>query len=98
MSKLKVLSLFDGMSGGQLALKELGYSYNENNLEYYASEIKPHGIKATQDNFPNTIQIGDVTKVSFKDGVLYTEKGDFNVGEFDLVIGGSPCQIGRAHV
>lgn len=85
---MKVLSLFDGMSCGNLAFKSAGVNISE----YYASEIKPHGIKVTKDNFPNTIQIGDVKKVSFKDGVLYTEKGNFEVGEFDILIGGSPCQ------
>lgn len=92
MKKLKVLSLFDGMSGGQVALEQLGYSSRLNNLEYYASEIKPYGIESTQHNYPETIQLGDVTKVSFKDGVLYSEKGEFKVGQFDMVIGGSPCQ------
>jgi DNA-cytosine methyltransferase len=58
----------------------------------FASEIDKHAIKVTQHNYPNTIQIGDVTKVSYKDGILYTEKGEFNVGKIDLVCGGSPCQ------
>ena len=43
-------------------------------------------------HYPDTIQIGDVTKVRYEDGVLYTEKGNFNVGTVDLLIGGSPCQ------
>lgn len=88
--KIKVLSLFDGMSGGQLALQELGLTPSD--YEYYASEIKPHGIKVTAENFPNTVHIGDVTKVRFEDGVLYTEKGDYTIGRFDIVMGGSPCQ------
>ena len=46
----------------------------------------------TMQHYPNTIQIGDVTKVSYKDGILYTENGEFNVGKIDLLIGGSPCQ------
>lgn len=62
--KLKVLSLFDGMSCGQIALKKLGFT--EDMYEYYASEIDKHAIKVTQHNFPNTIQIGDVTKVKIK--------------------------------
>lgn len=89
MKKLKVLSLFDGMSCGQIALKKLGLTPDQ--YEYYASEIKPHGIKTTQHNFPDTIQIGDVTKVEFRNGVLKTEKGFFVIGEFDILIGGSPC-------
>lgn len=90
MKKLKVLSLFDGMSGGQLALQDLGLTPDQ--YEYYASEIKPHGIKVTKENFPNTIHLGDVTKVRFEEGVLYSENGNFEVGEFDILIGGSPCQ------
>lgn len=84
---ITVLSLFDGGSGGQLALDG-----TINVKSYYASEIKKHAIKVTQNNYPNTIQIGDVTKVSYKNGVLYTEKGEYNVGKIDLLIGGSPCQ------
>lgn len=84
---MNVLSLCDGMSCGQIALKELGINVDG----YYASEIKDIGIKVTKENFPNTIQIGDLTKISYKDGILYTEVGDYNVN-FDLVIFGSPCQ------
>lgn len=58
---------------------------------YFAAEIKSIAIKVTQDNFPNTIQIGDVNKISYHDGTLYTEKGNFKIN-FDLVIFGSPCQ------
>ena len=83
-----VLSLFDGMSCGQLALEKAGIKVEK----YYASEIKKHGIKVTQDNFPNTIQLGDVTKVRYENGILYSENGEFKTGTIDLVIGGSPCQ------
>lgn len=88
--KIKVLSLFDGMSCGQIALDELGIEVEA----YYASEIKPHGIYVSTKNYPNTIHIGDVTKVSYDKatGVLTTENGTFDVGEIDLVMGGSPCQ------
>lgn len=72
-----VLSLFDGMSCGQLALQRAGIAYDK----YFASEIDKHAIKVTQHNFPNTIQIGDVTQV----------KGE-NLPKIDLLIGGSPCQ------
>lgn len=85
---INVLSLFDGMSCGQIALDKLGIKVNK----YFASEIKKHAIKVTQENYPNTIQLGDVTKVRYKDGFLYSENGNFEVGEIDLVIGGSPCQ------
>ena len=83
-----VLSLFDGMSCGQIALNQLGLEVEK----YFASEIKPHAIKCTQHNFPDTIQIGDVCKISYKDGILTTENGSFEVGKIDLLMGGSPCQ------
>ena len=83
-----VLSLFDGMSCGQMALNQLGLEVER----YFASEIKPHAIKCTQHNFPDTIQIGDVCKIAYKDGILMTENGSFEVGKIDLLIGGSPCQ------
>lgn len=56
---MKVLSLFDGMSCGQIALNELGIIPEM----YLAAEIKPHAIKVTQTNFPNTIQLGDVREI-----------------------------------
>lgn len=78
MSKgINVLSLFDGMSCGQIALERAGIKVNQ----YFASEIKPHAIKVTQHNYPNTIQLGDVTKVKATD-----------LPKIDLLIGGSPCQ------
>jgi DNA (cytosine-5)-methyltransferase 3A len=73
-----VLSLFDGLSCGQLALEKAGFTYNN----YYASEIKSHAIAVTQHNFPNTIQMGDVTKLTGED---FSEP-------ISLLIGGSPCQ------
>lgn len=85
---MKVLSLCDGMSCGQIALKKLNIPVEA----YYASEIKDIAIKVTLDNFPNTIEIGDVNKVHYSNGILSTEKGDFNVGKIDLVMFGSPCQ------
>jgi DNA (cytosine-5)-methyltransferase 3A len=72
-----VLSLFDGMSCGQIALNKLGIQYEN----FYSSEIDKHPMKVTQHNFPNTIQIGDVTQI----------KGE-NLPKIDLLIGGSPCQ------
>ena len=56
---MNVLSLFDGMSCGQIALNNLGFNVEN----YFASEIKKHAIQCTQHNFPETIQIGDVRKV-----------------------------------
>ena len=70
-----VLSLFDGISCGQLALQRANVPYEK----YYASEIEPPAIKVTQDNFPKTIQLGDVTKI-------------IDFPKVDLLIAGSPCQ------
>lgn len=88
MKPINVLSLFDGMSAGRIALERAGIPVNQ----YYASEIDKHAIKVSKTNWTDVVHIGDVTKVSYKDGVLHTENGDFNVGSIDLVIGGSPCQ------
>lgn len=74
---INVLSLFDGMSCGQIALDNLGFKVNN----YFASEIKEEAIKVTQENYPNTKQIGSVLNV----------KG-IDLPKIDLLIGGSPCQ------
>jgi len=74
---MNVLSLFDGMSCGQIALNRAGIKYDN----YFASEIDKHAIKVTQTNYPDTIQLGDVTKVKGSD-----------LPKIDLLIGGSPCQ------
>ena len=76
---MNVLSLFDGMSCGQIALNKLGIEYDN----YFASEIKKHAIKVTQDNYPKTIQIGNVEFVTKE--MLVNHK-------IDLLIGGAPCQ------
>ena len=63
MAKItNVLSLFDGLSCGQIALNRVGIEYDN----YFASEIDKHAIKVTQTNYPKTIQLGDVTKVKVK--------------------------------
>lgn len=85
--KIVILSLFDGISAGQIAIDRLGIK----NYKYYASEIDKYAITVTQANYPNTIQIGNVSNISYKDGVLHSEQGEFNVGEVDLIIGGFPC-------
>ena len=56
MNPISVLSLFDGMSCGQLALKRVGIPVSR----YLASEIDKHAINVTQNNFPDTVQLGDV--------------------------------------
>ena len=72
-----VLSLFDGISCGQIALNKAGISYGK----YYASEIDKHAVKVTQHNFPNTLQLGSVNEIKGSD-----------LPKIDLLIGGSPCQ------
>lgn len=74
---MNVLSLFDGMSCGQIALNKAGIEYEN----YFASEIDKFAIKVTQHNYPDTKQIGDITKVKGED-----------LPKIDLIMGGSPCQ------
>lgn len=85
---MNVLSLFDGMSCGRIALDRVGIKVTN----YFASEIDKYAIKVSQHNWDDITHIGDVTKISFAEGVLYTEAGEFQVGSIDLVIAGSPCQ------
>ena len=79
---MNVLSLCDGISCGQIALKELGVQIDK----YYASEIDKNAIKITQDNFPNTIQLGDVIALSKNTELLLT------LPKIDLVAFGFPCR------
>lgn len=90
MNGITVLSLFDGISCGQLALKRAGIKVKK----YYASEIKKIAIKVTMEHFPDTVQIGDVEKVRYNRETkeLITENGVYKTEGIDLVIGGSPCQ------
>src|SRR6056300_502448 len=74
---MKVLSLFDGMSCGQIALDQLGIGVDK----YYASEIDKYAIQITQKNYPKTIQVGDICELDPKD-----------FQDADLIMGGSPCQ------
>lgn len=74
---MNVLSLFDGMSCGQLALERAGIKVDK----YYASEIDKYAIQITMANYPNTIQLGSVVDVDGK-----------SLPKIDLLIGGSPCQ------
>jgi len=74
---MNVLSLFDGMSCGQIALERAGVKVDN----YFASEIDKYAIQVTQKNYPNTKQIGDITQV----------KGGY-MPSIDLLFGGSPCQ------
>lgn len=79
---MNVLSLCDGISCGQIALKELGVQIDK----YYASEIDKNAIKITQDNFPNTIQLGDVIALSENTELLLT------LPKIDLIAFGFPCR------
>jgi len=83
---MNVLSLFDGMSCGQLALQRAGIQVEN----YFAAEIDKYAIQVTQENFPDTVQLGDVTKVKAEGQQLYDPFGCGH--EIDLLIGGSPCQ------
>ena len=94
---MKILSLFDGISACQVALKNLGIEH-----DYYASEIDPYAIKVTQKNFPNTVQLGDVKDILYAGRTnvgLLQHKNECNtkcikdiISGFDLLCGGSPCQ------
>lgn len=77
---MRVLSLCDGMSCGQIALKKLGVDVEN----YYASEIDKNAIKVTQDNFPNTIQLGDINNID--ENVLQ------ELPKIDLILAGTPCR------
>lgn len=85
---LVVLSLCDGISCGRVALERAGYKVKK----YYASEIKDIALQVAMDNYPDTIQLGDVNNIHYIDGTLKTENGDFDVGHIDIVMFGSPCQ------
>ena len=74
-----VLSLFNGMNTGRQALENVGIKVDK----YYSSEIKPYAIELTQYHFPDTIQVGDVTK---------WKEWDIDWKSIDLVLSGSPCQ------
>jgi len=76
---MNVLSLFDGMSCGQIALNRAGVKYNK----YFASEVDKYAIQVAQANYPQTIQLGDVKQV---------QKSFFIDDPIDLLMGGSPCQ------
>ena len=74
---MRVLSLFDGMSCGRIALERMGITPSA----YYASEIDKYAIQVARANSPDTIHVGDVTKLK-----------DTDFKDIDLLLGGSPCQ------
>lgn len=80
MQPINVLSLFDGISCGRVALERAGIPV----ARYYASEILSDAIKIAHKNYPDTIDLGDITKIS--------DKTMDALPQIDLLIGGSPCQ------
>jgi DNA (cytosine-5)-methyltransferase 3A len=76
---MNVLSLFNGMNTGRQALENVNVKINK----YYSSDIKPYAIELTQHHFPDTIQVGDVTK---------WREWDIDWKSIDLILSGSPCQ------
>ena len=83
MSKIKVLSLFDGYSGAMVALKNRGIKVEK----YYASEIDEYATQVSEKNFPEITRMGDVTNWHFWES-LY----NFDFSEIDLLCAGFPCQ------
>lgn len=75
---MRVLSLFDGISCGHVALDRAGIPVEV----YFASEIDKYAIQITQKNYPDTIQLGDINNIDFTEFI----------GKVDLIMGGSPCQ------
>jgi DNA-cytosine methyltransferase len=75
---MRVLSLFDGMGCLGIALKDMGYQF-----DYYTSEIDKHAMKASKINFPDSVQLGDVTK---------WREWDIDWAKIDIIGSGSPCQ------
>lgn len=76
---MNILSLFDGISAGRLALERAGIKVDK----YYASEVDKYAMQVSNKNFPDIIQLGDITK---------WREWDIDWSSIDLVIGGSPCQ------
>jgi site-specific DNA-cytosine methylase len=89
---INVLSFFDGISCGQIALEKAGHKVNK----YFACEIKPHAIKCTNNNYPKTIQLGDVRNVHYtKIGIevdLAPSHVRFIEDDIHLFLAGSPCK------
>ena len=92
--EIVVLSLFDGISCGLQALKNIGFT----NVKYFASEVDKHAIKISEKNHPEIIRLGDVKSVKVLDGFIQSELGEWQLGDdnykqrIDLILAGSPCQ------
>jgi DNA (cytosine-5)-methyltransferase 3A len=79
MKSINVVSLFNGMNTGRIALENQGFKVNK----YYSSEIKPYAIELTQHHHPDTIQVGDVNN---------WREWNIDWKNIDLILSGSPCQ------
>jgi site-specific DNA-cytosine methylase len=87
---MKVLSVFDGISCGRLALARLGFD----DVTYYASEVNADAMAVSGDNWPDIVQLGDICNVRYirHSKTIVCDRGVFEVGDIDLLLGGSPCQ------
>lgn len=92
--EIVVISLFDGISCGLQALKNLGFT----NIKYFASEIESNAIKISEKNHPEIIRLGDVRTVKINGNYIESENGKWRLGDdsyyqrVDLILAGSPCQ------
>src|SRR5690606_19176481 len=90
--EIVVISLFDGISCGLQALKNLGFI----NIKYFASEIEPNAIKISEKNHPEIIRLGDVRTVKISGNYIESENGKWFLGDenyhqrIDLILAGSP--------
>ncbi len=87
---MNILSLFDWISCGRLALERAGIHVDK----YFASEIDKYAIQIAKKNYPDTIHIGSVTDVEYHDWFLYSSevKNDITKVDIDMIIWWSPCQ------
>lgn len=87
---MNVLALFDGNSSLRIAIERAGIKVDK----YYASEIDKYAMKVSQANFPDIIQLGDISEIYYKEktGGIYNKGFSEFVGKIDLIVGGSPCQ------
>ena len=85
---MKVLSLFDGISCGRVALERVGIPVEA----YYASEVDSYAVRIALKNYSDIVELGDVRGISYANGRLFCDNDFYDVGGIDLVIGGSPCQ------
>lgn len=85
---INVLSLFDGMSCGRVALDRMDVKIKN----YVASEVDKYAIKVAATNFPDTQHMGSVTELDFQNGTVYNWMDEIELDKVDMFIGGSPCQ------